>query len=160
MARYQNEGVKMNSVIFLLQDGFKYNHWANQTLLKAINQLPDDAYHAKLNIPFHSIHGLLFHYYYYDEKYRQRLVDKVENPEFAKNMTRQELIEALFENSEVWLQWIDSSRQFSDELLLKLNNILIHNAYHRGQITIAFAMLGFELPSLDVFLYRDTIGSQ
>jgi uncharacterized damage-inducible protein DinB len=137
-----------------------YNKWANEKIIFNIQKLVDEDYYKKLSIPFDSIHGLLQHLFYYDEKCFNKLGCS-SNKLALEDPSRNHLAEIILFISNKWISWVeelfllDKLPDSFDEISKNIIDLSIHNNYHRGQINVALSLMGYKPESLDVYMFNE-----
>lgn len=148
----------------------RYNAWATQALLAALERVPEGDYRRDCGLFFKSIHGTLNHLLLVEHRlWRVRFQGEV--PQMASlaqevESDRAALASALLLEAQAWMPLIaawDTSR--FDELLryttvrgtsqslpfaATLTHVFNHGTHHRGQITAALTAMGQPAPELDM----------
>ena len=154
----------------------RYNVWATQRLLAAIDALDDAAYHKDAGLFFKSIHRTLNHMLVGEHLLWYPRFAKGISPKLALDMeaepVRERLGQALKGGAGNWLPLIKSwpIERFDDKLsytttrgqavslpfAAALAHVFNHGTHHRGQITAALTALGQPCPVLDlVFMLQE-----
>lgn len=148
----------------------RYHAWATQRLLASIEPMPEEAYRRPCGLFFQSVHGTLNHLLLTDSE--------IWYPRFAGTRTGYFALDAEIENERVTLssrliaaasRWIEHIDSLDDAALARdlhftmttgqartlpmpaaLLHVFNHATHHRGQITAAISMLGFECQPLDL----------
>lgn len=148
-----------------------YHLWAYQQLFLSLQKVPNSDYFSEApKLFFGSIHGTLNHLCLVDQLWLGRLIQQPFavtglNQELYKN--RDELQAEIKKGAEKLINYVDTSslQQLNQSLEYKntkgvantllpvttLLHVFNHGAHHRGQITAALTMLGFEFEPLDLF---------
>ncbi len=154
----------------------RYNVWATQRLLAAIDTLDDGVYHKDAGLFFKSIHRTLNHMLVGEHLLWYPRFAKGISPKLALDMeaepVRERLGQALKGGSANWQPLIKSwpIERFDDKLSYTASNgqamslpfaatlahVFNHGTHHRGQITAALTALGQPCPVLDlVFMLQE-----
>lgn len=148
----------------------RYHAWATGRLLSSIAPIPDELYAEPCGIFFRSIHGSLNHLLLTDSE--------IWYPRFAGSHSaslaldaelesdRAALASRLISSAERWPRYVEGLDEptLAGELryimttgeprVLPMSGALLHvfnhATHHRGQITAAISMLGFEYEPLDL----------
>jgi uncharacterized damage-inducible protein DinB len=148
----------------------RYHAWATKRLLASIEPMPDDAYRRPCGLFFQSVHGTLNHLLLTDSE--------IWYPRFAGIRTGGLALDAEIESDRARLssrliaataRWLEHVESLSDAALADdlrftmttgqartlptpaaLLHVFNHATHHRGQITAAISMLGFECQPLDL----------
>ncbi|MDO9132677.1 DinB family protein [Hydrogenophaga sp.] len=155
----------------------RYNVWATQQLLFAIEPVNEFDYRRDLRLFFKSIHGTLNHLLVGEHMLWQRRFARGESPKVALDMEvepeRDRLAQALKGGAKVWEPLITSwpAERFDGALsytnmrgqamnlpfATTLAHVFNHGTHHRGQISAALTILGQPAPELDlVFFLQQT----
>lgn len=145
-----------------------YSVWANQLLMDAINQLPDEKQKQEVPSSFKSLYTTLLHMYDAESiwwqrmKLQERIVIPSEN--FAGD--GKELGNSLLHQNRLWNEWIANANehqiehvfhylnlkgeQFKQPIYQMLLHVFNHGTYHRGQLVNMLRQLGVEkIPGTD-----------
>jgi uncharacterized damage-inducible protein DinB len=154
----------------------RYNVWATQRLLLAIDTLDDAAYHKDAGLFFKSIHRTLNHMLVGEHLLWYPRFAKGISPKLALDMEaepmRERLGQALKGGAGNWQPLIKSwpIERFDGKLSYTSSNgqamslpfaatlahVFNHGTHHRGQITAALTVLGQSCPVLDlVFMLQE-----
>lgn len=148
----------------------RYHAWATKRLLASIEPMPEEAYRRPCGLFFQSVHGTLNHLLLTDSE--------IWYPRFAGVRTGSFALDAEIENDRAKLssrliaataRWLEHVESLSDAALADdlrftmttgqartlprpaaLLHVFNHATHHRGQITAAISMLGFECQPLDL----------
>ena len=151
----------------------RYNVWATQQLLAAIEPVSELDYRRDLRLFFKSIHGTLNHLLVGEHMLWQRRFARGESPKLALDMEiepdRDRLGQALKGGAKTWEPLIESwpAERFDGQLAYTnmrgeamslpftttLAHVFNHGTHHRGQISAALTMLGQPAPELDLVYF-------
>jgi uncharacterized damage-inducible protein DinB len=163
----------------------RYNVWATQQLLTAIEPVSEFDYRRDLRLFFKSIHGTLNHLLVGEHLVWHRRFSKGASPQKADGVTldmeaesdRERLAQALKGGAANWepliAGWpadrfvgtLDYTTMAGEPVSLPfaatLAHVFNHGTHHRGQITAALTALGQPGPDLDlVVLLQQTAASE
>jgi uncharacterized damage-inducible protein DinB len=154
----------------------RYNLWATQRLLAAVDKLDDAGYRKDIGLFFKSIHGTLNHMLVAEHLLWYPRFAKGLSPKLALDMeaepVRERLGQALKGGAANWQPLIESwpAERFDGKLAYTttkgqamslpfaatLTHVFNHGTHHRGQITAALTALGQPCPVLDlVFMLQE-----
>jgi uncharacterized damage-inducible protein DinB len=148
-----------------------YNKWANDRLYVSCEELSDDAYFAKREAFFGSIHGVLNHMLVGDTIWTSRM--RGTSPVIALNAElydhRDTLREARRKMDDEIIEYMDglsdadiagtvtykttSGDPFTMDLAVILQHFFNHHAHHRGQAHDMLSQTDVEPPVLDLLYY-------
>jgi uncharacterized damage-inducible protein DinB len=148
----------------------RYNVWATQRMLDAVNALDDAAYRKDVGLFFKSIHGTLNHLLVGEHLIWYPRFAKGTSPKLALDMEaepiRERLGQALKGGAANWQPLMESwpAERFEGKLnytttrgqnvslpfAATLAHVFNHGTHHRGQITAALTSLGQPCPELDL----------
>lgn len=155
----------------------RYNHWATQRLLQAIDPVSDVDYRRDLGLFFKSIHGTLNHLLVGEHLLWYPRFARGASPKAALALTldmevepdRARLGQALKGGAANWLSLIESwpATRFDGTLTYTntrnvtltqpfgatLTHVFNHSTHHRGQISAALTQLGQPTPEMDLILF-------
>jgi uncharacterized damage-inducible protein DinB len=156
----------------------RYNAWATQRLLDAIEPVSDVDYRRDMKLFFKSIHGTLNHLLVGEHRLWQRRFASGESPTVALDTEvepqRDRLAQALKDGAATWEPLMASwpAERFDGQLsytnmrgqalslpfAITLAHVFNHGTHHRGQISAALTQLGQPAPELDLvyFLQQQT----
>ena len=148
----------------------RYHGWATERLLASIETMPEEAYRRPCGLFFQSVHGSLNHLLLTDSE--------IWYPRFAGAPTgrialdaeiesdRSKLASRLIVATARWREYVDglSEAALADDLRFTMTtgqartlpmpaallHVFNHATHHRGQITAAISMMGFEFQPLDL----------
>lgn len=151
----------------------RYNVWATERLLQAIEPVSELDYQRDLRLFFKSIHGTLNHLLVGEHRLWQRRFARGESPKLALDMEvepdRDRLAQALKDGARTWeplianwpaerfegrLDYITTNGQaMSLPFAATLAHVFNHGTHHRGQISAALTILGQPAPALDLVYF-------
>jgi uncharacterized damage-inducible protein DinB len=151
----------------------RYNVWATERLLEALEPVSELDYRRDLRLFFKSIHGTLNHLLVGEHLLWQRRFARGESPKVALDMEvepeRDRLGQALKGGAKTWeplisgwpaerfegkLQYTNMRGQaMSLPFAATLAHVFNHGTHHRGQITAALTSLGQPAPELDLVYF-------
>jgi uncharacterized damage-inducible protein DinB len=151
----------------------RYNVWATEQLLSAIEPVNEFDYRRDLRLFFKSIHGTLNHLLVGEHMIWQRRFSRGESPTLDLAMEvepeRDRLAQALKGGAKVWEPLIASwpadrfdgkldyittrGRAMSLPFATTLAHVFNHGTHHRGQISAALTLLGQPAPELDLVVF-------
>jgi uncharacterized damage-inducible protein DinB len=145
-----------------------YNVWANQLLLDAINQLPEEKQKQEVPSSFKTLYTTLFHMYDAESIWWQRmkLQERVSIPSENFSGDLKELSNNVLHQNSQWNEWIANANvhqlehvfhyqnskreQFRQPIYQMLIHLFNHGTYHRGQLVNILRQLGEEkIPRTD-----------
>ena len=148
----------------------RYHAWATERLLMSVAPIPDELYRKPRGLFFGSIHGTLNHPLLTDsEIWYPRFVEApittlALNSELENDRTR--LASRLIAATARWAEYVESldepalagdlryTMTTGQARVLPMTGALLHvfnhATHHRGQVTAAISMLGFEYQPLDL----------
>ena len=148
----------------------EYNIWATNRLIQSLESISDDDFYKDVGLYFKSIAGTLNHlllgeHYLWYPRFKegispQIVLDTIIHTEKAALMSELQLKA---------INWISFINQMDEEMLSEnltykrvsgqeltlpytktLMHVFNHGTHHRGQITAALTILGYECPELDL----------
>lgn len=151
----------------------RYNAWATERLLAAIEPVSELDYRRDLRLFFKSIHGTLNHLLVGEHMLWQRRFARGESPTLALDAEvepdRERLAQALKGGAKVWERLIadwpverfDGKLNYTNmrgqamslPFAATLAHVFNHGTHHRGQITAALTFLGHPAPELDLVYF-------
>lgn len=153
----------------------RYHRWAHQRLRERVDEMSEEAYHAEAGIAFDTVHGTLNHMLLVDNLWYHRLREEVyefdsltqeleSQPEklWLKLVARADhFIDMLETMGEEYVQTTftyenSAGLEYENERGQILAHVFNHGTHHRGQISAAMTVLGYEWPKLDyLYFLRD-----
>jgi uncharacterized damage-inducible protein DinB len=149
-----------------------YNIWANQLLLDAINQLPQEKQTQTVASSFDSLLKTVLHVWDAESMWWQRmkLSEKIIRPSEGFNGTMKEAAESLLQQNKMWNEWVTAAQehmlqhvfiyqntkkeQFKQPVYQMLLHMFNHGTYHRGQLVTMLRQLGVEkIPPTDFIVW-------
>lgn len=148
----------------------RYHAWATERLLASLEQIADEAYHKPCGLFFGSVHRTLNHLLLTDSGiWYPRFVQapiKFVSLDAEVETDRAELASSLETATARWSAYIDGldDAAIAGDLCymmttgqprvlpmsVALFHVFNHGTHHRGQVTAAVSMLGFEYEPLDL----------
>jgi uncharacterized damage-inducible protein DinB len=149
-----------------------YNIWANQLLLDAINQLPEEKQKQELPSSFNSLYATVLHILDAENIWWQRmkLQERITRPSENFSGDMKEASYTLLHQNRQWDEWINNAsehqlqhvfhyqntkkEQFKQPVYQMLLHMLNHGTYHRGQLVNMLRQLGVEkVPATDFIVW-------
>jgi uncharacterized damage-inducible protein DinB len=149
-----------------------FNVWANQVMLNAILQLPEEKQMAATTSSFPSLYKTVLHMW--DAQciwwQRMKLQERINIPSETFVGDMQELSSQLLRQSRQWNDWVIASHdhmldhvfqyqnskreQFKQPIFEMLIHLFNHDTYHRGQLVTMMRELGIEkIPQTDYIVW-------
>ena len=148
----------------------RYNVWATQRLLDAVDGLDEAAYRADVGLFFKSIHGTLNHLLVAEHRVWRPRFAEGRSPTVALDAEvepdRALLRQALLDGARQWLELLNHwdparlegtldyttmrGQAQSLPFTATLAHVFNHGTHHRGQISAALTALGQDCPVLDL----------
>ena len=148
----------------------RYHAWATERLLLSVASIPDEAYNKPCGLFFGSIHGTLNHLLLTDSEIWYPRFTQTPTTGFSLDAElesdRALLASRLITSTARWRDYVENLDEaaLADDLRytmttgqartlpmpIALLHAFNHATHHRGQITAAISMLGFEYESLDL----------
>lgn len=156
----------------ILQQLALYNTWANNLLLGAIKDLPQEFHEKETASSFNSLQKTILHMWNAESIWWQRmkLQERINEPmeNFKGNL--QDAITGLAEQNRQWKEWIANAsdhqlnhvfqyqnkkgEQFKQPLYKMLVHLFNHGTYHRGQLVTMLRQLGInKIPQTDFIVW-------
>jgi uncharacterized damage-inducible protein DinB len=149
-----------------------FNVWANQLMLNAILQLPEEKQNASTPSSFPSLYKTVLHMWDAQSIWWQRmkLQERIMIPSDSFTGDMQELSSQLLRQTRQWNDWIMASHdhildhvfqyqnskreQFKQPIYEMLIHLFNHDTYHRGQLVTMMRQLGVEkIPQTDFIVW-------
>jgi uncharacterized damage-inducible protein DinB len=149
-----------------------YNIWANQLLLDAINQLPEEKQKQELQSSFKSLYATALHMLDAENIWWQRmkLQERIVRPSDDFTGDMKELSNTVLNQNRQWDEWINNANehqllhvfhyqntkkeQFKQPIYQMLIHMLNHGTYHRGQLVNMLRQLAVEkVPTTDFIVW-------
>jgi uncharacterized damage-inducible protein DinB len=145
-----------------------YNIWANQLILDAINQLPEEKQSQELPSSFKSLYKTVLHMLDAQSIWWQRmkLLERTIRPSEDFTGDMKELSNNLLHLNRQWNEWVNNANdhqlhhvfhyqntkkeQFKQPIFEMLVHVFNHETYHRGQLVNMLRQLEVDkIPSTD-----------
>ncbi len=152
----------------VLEQYASYNVWANQTLLKPVLALSDLQQLQITPASFNSIRSSIIHIWDAESIWWQRLKlqEQIIRPGLSTQLTMQEVVDGLLDQSKQWEVWVkqnkenmlehvfgyhDSNGEYQKNPIWQtIMHLFNHGTYHRGQIVTMFHQLEIKkIPNTD-----------
>ena len=149
-----------------------YNFWANQLLLEAINELPEEKQRQEVASSFLTVYKTVLHMWSAESIWWQRmkLLERLYIPAENFNGDMRELSSQLLNQNRQWNEWIAAANehqlqhvfqyqnskkeQFKQPVYQMLMHVFNHGTYHRGQLVNMLRQLGVEkVPATDFIVW-------
>lgn len=149
-----------------------YNTWANQLMLEAIIQLPEEQQDQELPSSFKSLRATLLHMLDAESIWWQRmkLQERIVRPSEGFQGGMNELAQAVLQQNRLWNEWIRQAgehqlhhvfqyqntkrEQFKEPVSQMLLHVFNHGTYHRGQLVNMMRQLGAgKIPATDFIVW-------
>ncbi len=155
---------------------YKYNRWANATMMKCVSPLSTEELTRKIGGSFPSVRDTLAHMIAADWIWLRRwkgvspkaFIDAAEFPDFAAIKEKWKEIETeqtdfineqTDESLHQVLKYVNTKGQaFQYPLIDVMQHLVNHSSYHRGQVTNFLRQLGAQPASTDYLFYFDVEG--
>lgn len=152
-------------------EAFRYNRWANQTLLEALATLTPEQLHHRFGEPMGSIQEQVAHLLQVPDRYLARLTESPV-PDFALE-TLSDVPSLLAYHEEVADRWdaylvgltpaqsqatlrLETRRGvFVSTVAQTLFHVVNHSTYHRGQIATMLKCLSVDFPDTDHIIWAN-----
>ena len=155
----------------LVQFG-RYHIWANQQLLEAINQLPEEKCRQEVASSFNSLYTTVLHIWDAESIWWQRmkLQEHIKIPSHDFEGSFKTLSQQLINQDKLWLEWVshagehmfqhefryqNSKREsFKQPVYQMVLHLFNHGTYHRGQLVTILRQLGtVKIPQTDYIVW-------
>lgn len=156
----------------ILQQISAYHAWANQQLLDAIIQLPEEKQTQTVASSFDSLRKTVLHMWDAETIWWQRLKlsEKIVRPAEDFSGSMKEAAENLLQQNRQWYEWIANAQehmlqhvfmyqtfkkeQFKQPVYQMLLHLFNHGTYHRGQLVTMLRQLGVDkIPQTDFIVW-------
>lgn len=148
----------------------EYNIWATHRLMQSLESIRDEDFYKDVGLYFKSIAGTLNHllvgeHYLWYSRFKAGISPTIALDSIV-HTEKEALLNELKQKSVNWISFIDQiddttlsgnltyKRVSGQELTLpyaaNLMHVFNHGTHHRGQITAALTMLGYQCPELDL----------
>ena len=160
----------MNTLI----DQMTYDRWANLRLIGAISELAPRTFKQNLTSSYPSIHQTLVHIIWAEELWLERwqsrsFVRSLDPEEFPTLEIVRAKLEDIHSKQLQFLNGLNPAAadqivgyvNFQDQrweykLRQMVQHLMVHSAYHRGQLAALLRQLGVVPPNTDYLMYVDT----
>jgi uncharacterized damage-inducible protein DinB len=160
-----------------LLDLIQYNRWANHRILDAVAQLSSEEFTRNLGSSFTSIRDTLVHILWAEWLWLERwqgnspqesfdpaqfpTVEPIRRRWVSIETEQTSFLEELVPGSERRrLSYINSrNEKWEYSLAQMVQQVTVHSAYHRGQVTTMLRQLGRTPPMTDYLVYIDVEGN-
>jgi uncharacterized damage-inducible protein DinB len=149
-----------------------YNAWANNLLLAAVLNLPEEQQVAEAQSSFPSLYKTFLHMLDASSIWWQRLKlqEKIEQPSETFSGGMAALSSSLQQQDKQWQDWVSGANdhalqhefiyynsrkeRFKQPVYQMLLHLFNHNTYHRGQVVTMMRQLGIEkIPQTDFIVW-------
>ena len=149
-----------------------YNTWANNLLLTAIINLPEEQHHTEVKSSFPSLYKTVLHMLDAESIWWQRMKmqEKIIIPSENFSGSMNELCNQLLQQNKQWQEWVSNANEhalqhefiyynskrerFKQPVYQMLLHLFNHGTYHRGQIVTMLRQVGVEkIPSTDFIVW-------
>ena len=167
----------MNAMTDLI-DQIAYNHWANLRVLSAAARLDPADLTRKVSSSFPSVHATLVHLLWAEELWLERWqgrsfaasLDPREFPDLESLRRRfQDICDRQLayldglaaDAAETAVSYVNFRREtWTYSLRRMVRHLVLHDAYHRGQLATLYRQFGVTPPSTDYLVYVDEEGGR
>ncbi|MGZ5190465.1 MAG: DinB family protein [Flavisolibacter sp.] len=149
-----------------------FNIWANQLLLNAIAQLPEEKQKQEVISSFTSLYNTVLHMWNAESIWWQRmkLQERIIVPGETFKGDMKDLGSSLLQQNRMWNEWISNAQehhlthvfqywnikrdQFKQPIYQMLIHVFNHGTYHRGQLVTLLRQVGVEkIPQTDFIVW-------
>lgn len=148
----------------------EYNIWATHRLIQSLESIRDEDFYKDVGLYFKSIAGTLNHllvgeHYLWYSRFKAGISPKIALDTIV-HTEKEALLNELKQKSVNWISFINqiddtalsgnltyqrvSGQQLTLPYAANLMHVFNHGTHHRGQITAALTMLGYQCPELDL----------
>jgi len=154
-------------------DTIIYNHWANLQIADAATELDSKQFFKVLISSFPSVHKTFIHIIWAEELWLERwqgrpFIPALDPRDFPTLERIKKKFESLYQDQIRYLKNLnpDSENQnvsyinfqgkrWEYTLRQMVQHLIIHSAYHRGQLVTLFRQLGINPPNTDYLMFVD-----
>jgi uncharacterized damage-inducible protein DinB len=151
----------------------EYNHWANLALIRAAAELDSDTFDQRIVSGFFSVRETLIHILWAEELWLERwqgrtFIPALNPDDYTELDAIQQKIDKIYGHQLRFIRSINnrtgnefvSYLNFQGErweypLQQMVQHLVIHSAYHRGQLALLFKQLGVQPPPADYLVFID-----
>lgn len=152
----------------VLEQYASYNVWANQTLLKPVLAMDETKLLQIIPSSFNSIRSTVMHIWDAESIWWQRLKlqEQIIRPSLSVQLSMQEVVTGLIDQSKQWEAWIKQNKEnmlehvfgyhdskgvyFKNPIWQTVMHLFNHSSYHRGQIVTMYHHLEVKkIPNTD-----------
>jgi uncharacterized damage-inducible protein DinB len=150
-----------------------YNHWANRHLAEAVSELDNKQFMKMIISSFPSIHKTLIHIIWAEELWLERwqgrsFVPELDPEEYPTSESIMKKFESLYQDQMQYLNDLNpgsedqkvsyinfKGKRWEYTLRQMVQHLIIHSAYHRGQLATLLRQLGVSPPNTDYLMFVD-----
>lgn len=154
----------------ILETFARYNVWATEKLIQALETVSDEDFFKDQGLFFNSIFATLNHilvgeHYLWFARFSQGYSEPLSLNQIIEP-DRHKLLETLQQKAHLWIEWLKqldpvllsgqlhytstSGQVLSLPYAATLLHVFNHSTHHRGQITTALAQMGYTTPVMDL----------
>jgi uncharacterized damage-inducible protein DinB len=156
----------------LLKQYAAFNNWANQRIIEAILQAPEEKQQQEIPSSFPTLQATLLHMWDAESAWWQRikLQERLIMPSDNFNGTLKDITTGITQLDQQWLEWVTNASEAAIEHVVQYYNskkehfkqpgwqiilhVCNHNTYHRGQLVSMLRQLGIEkIPATDFVIW-------
>lgn len=156
----------------LFQELYRYNRWANETILAAVDELPADLFLKPMGSSFPSIRDTLAHilgaeWIWLSRWHGESPAKGIAPEEFPTVQALRERWKPIAEQQSEFIGGLSSEAltrplhyrqisgaEFEQPLWQILQHVANHSTYHRGQVATLLRQLDRKPPTLDLVFYH------